>query len=31
LNPDEMANADIQQALTTKAPARTKLQLVKAI
>lgn len=31
LNPDEMANADIKQAVTTKAPARTKLQLVKAI
>jgi transposase len=30
LNPDEMANADIKRAVTTKAPARTKLQLVKA-
>ncbi|AAW73928.1 endonuclease DDE [Xanthomonas oryzae pv. oryzae] len=30
LNPDEMANADIKQAVTTLAPARTKLQLVKA-
>ena len=30
LNPDEMANADIKQAITTLAPARTKLQLVKA-
>jgi transposase len=30
LNPDEMANADIKQAVTTKASARTKLQLVKA-
>lgn len=30
LNPDEMANADIKQAVTTKAPARTKLQLIKA-
>ena len=30
LNPDEMANADIKQAVTSKAPARTKLQLVKA-
>ncbi len=30
LNPDEMANADIKQAVTTAAPARTKLQLVKA-
>ena len=30
LNPDEMANADIKQAVTTQAPARTKLQLVKA-
>jgi transposase len=29
LNPDEMANADIKQAVTTQAPARTKLQLVK--
>jgi hypothetical protein len=31
LNRDEMANADIKQAVTTLAPARTKLQLVKAI
>ncbi len=30
LNPDEMANADIKQVVTTAAPARTKLQLVKA-
>ena len=30
LNPDEMANADIKQGVTTLAPARTKLQLVKA-
>lgn len=30
LNPDEMANADIKQAVTRQAPARTKLQLVKA-
>ncbi|MGC3525902.1 IS630 family transposase [Pseudomonas aeruginosa] len=30
LNPDEMANADIKQAVTTLAPARTKLQWVKA-
>ncbi|OLI29678.1 hypothetical protein IXO92_16570, partial [Xanthomonas oryzae pv. oryzae] len=30
VNPDEMANADIKQAVTTLAPARTKLQLVKA-
>ena len=30
LNPDEMANADIKQAVTTLAPARTRLQLVKA-
>ncbi len=30
LNPDEMANADIKQAVTILAPARTKLQLVKA-
>lgn len=30
LNPDEMANADIKQAVTQLVPARTKLQLVKA-
>jgi len=30
LNPDEMANADIKQAVTKLAPARTKLQLLKA-
>ena len=30
LNPDEMANADIKQAVTKLAPARTRLQLVKA-
>lgn len=30
LNPDELANADIKQAVTTQAPARTRLQLVKA-
>lgn len=30
LNPDEMANADVKQAVTTLAPARTKMQLVKA-
>lgn len=30
LNPDEMANADIKQAVTKLAPARTKTQLVKA-
>jgi transposase len=30
LNPDEMANADIKQAVTKLAPARTKPQLVKA-
>lgn len=30
LNPDEMANADIKQAVTKLAPARTKAQLVKA-
>jgi transposase len=30
LNPDEMANADLKQAVTAQAPARTKLQLVKA-
>lgn len=27
---DEMANADIRQVMTSRAPARTKLQLVKA-
>lgn len=30
LNPDEMANADIKQTVTKLAPARTKLQLVRA-
>jgi transposase len=30
LNPDEMANADLKQAMTKQAPGRTKLQLVKA-
>ena len=30
LNPDEMANADLKQAVTKLAPARTKLQLIKA-
>ncbi len=30
LNPDEMANADIRPAVTKQAPARTKMQLVKA-
>ncbi|MGG1951636.1 IS630 family transposase [Ralstonia solanacearum] len=30
LNPDEMLNADLKQAVTKLAPARTKLQLVKA-
>jgi transposase len=30
LNPDELANADLKQAVTQQAPARTKLQLVKA-
>jgi len=30
LNPDEMANADLKQAVTKLAPARTKLQLVQA-
>lgn len=30
LNPDEMANAVIKQAVTRQAPARSKLQLVKA-
>jgi transposase len=30
LNPDELANADIKQAVTAQAPARTRLQLLKA-
>ena len=30
LNPNEMANADLKHAVTKLAPARTKLQLVKA-
>jgi transposase len=30
LNPNEMANADLKQAVTKLAPARTKLQLVRA-
>ncbi|MDP1679608.1 MAG: IS630 family transposase, partial [Candidatus Nitrotoga sp.] len=30
LNPDEMLNADLKQAVTTKAPAQTKGQLLKA-
>ncbi|MRD47437.1 IS630 family transposase [Caenimonas koreensis DSM 17982] len=30
LNPNEMANADLKQGVTKRAPARTKLQLVKA-
>jgi transposase len=30
LNPHEMANADLKQAVTKLAPARTKLQLVRA-
>jgi transposase len=29
-NPDEMVNADLKQAVNKVAPARTKLQLVKA-
>lgn len=29
LSPDEMANADLKQAVTSKAPARTKAQLIK--
>ncbi len=29
LNPDELANADLKQAVTKLAPARTKLQLAK--
>ena len=30
LNPDEMANADPKRSVTKQAPARTKLQFVKA-
>ena len=30
LNPDEMANADLKQAATSKSAARTKAQLIKA-
>lgn len=30
LNPNEIANADLKRAVTKLAPARTKLQLVKA-
>ena len=30
LNPDELVNADLKQAVTKQAPARTKLQLVRA-
>jgi len=30
LNPDEMANVDLKQAVTKLAPARTKPQLVRA-
>ena len=30
LNPDEMANADIKQGVTTRGPARTRLHLVRA-
>ena len=30
LNPNEMANADLKQAVTRLAPARTKLELVNA-
>lgn len=30
LNPHEMANADLKQAVTNLAPARTKLRLFKA-
>ena len=30
LNPDEMACADLKQAVTRRAPARTKRQLIKA-
>jgi transposase len=31
LNPDEMANADLKQAVTKRVPARTKQQLAKAV
>ncbi len=31
LTPEEMANADLKQAVTKLAPARTRLQLVKVI
>ncbi|MGF6971942.1 transposase [Paraburkholderia sp. JPY465] len=30
LNPNEMANADLKQSVTRRAPTRTRLQLVKA-
>ena len=30
LNPDEMLNADLKQAVTTRAPARTKATLRRA-
>jgi transposase len=31
LNPDEMANADLKQAVTKRVPARTKQELAKAV
>ena len=31
LNPDEMANADLKQAVTKLVPARTKADLAKAV
>jgi transposase len=31
LNPDEMANADLKQAVTKRVPARTKEELAKAV
>ncbi|MGF6292526.1 hypothetical protein QFZ98_004387 [Paraburkholderia youngii] len=30
LNPNEMANADLKQSVTRRAPTRTRLQLAKA-
>lgn len=30
LNPDELANADVKQAVSKQVPARTKMQLVNA-
>lgn len=31
LNPDEMANADVKQAVTKLTPARTMMQLVRPV